>query len=192
MKIALRGYVVCLLMGAFSGAAEPAQPFTNAAAFTNRGIMMYGDRSPNGPRKTKDQSVVKFKGQYSFNLSVPLDERLEGWQVAVATSDDLLTWEKVLTMESEHPSEANGFCAPGAIVLGNRVHLFHQTYGIAESDAICHARSDDGKYYLFYQGHQDGRNSWCLSKVEIGRNGSRPFVMPRPSINDPGVPNSKA
>jgi len=54
MKVALRGYVVWLLMGTFSGAAEPAQPFTNVAAFTNRGIMMYGDRSPNGHHKTKD------------------------------------------------------------------------------------------------------------------------------------------
>ena len=177
-------------MGAFSGAAEPAQPFTNAAAFTNRGIMMYGDRSPNGPHKSKDSSVVKFKGQYFLHDLVPLGERLEGWRVAAATSDDLLTREKVLTMEPGHPSEASGFCAPGAIVLGNRVHLTHQTYGICESDAICHARSDDGKAYLFYEGHHDGRNSWYLSKVEIGRNGSRPFVMPRSSINDPGVPNS--
>jgi hypothetical protein len=186
MKIALRGYGVCLLMGAFSGAAEPAQPFTNAAAFTNRCIMMYGDRSPNWHYKSKDQSVVKFKGQYSFNLSVPLGERLEGWQVAVATSDDLLT------MDSEHPSEANGFCAPGAIVLGNWVHLSCQNHGNRENAATCHARSGDGKSYLLYQGHQDRRNFWYLSKVEIGSNGSRPFVMPRRSINDPDVTNSKA
>jgi hypothetical protein len=179
-------------MGAFSGATEPAQPFTNVAAFTNRGIMMYGDCSPNGHYKTKDQSVVNFKGQYSFSLSVPLDDRLEGWQVAVAASDDLLTCEKVLTMESEHMSDANGFCATGAIVLGNWVHLSCQNHGNRENAATCHARSDDGKSYLLYQGHQDRRNFWYLSKVEIGSNGSRPFVMPHPSINDPDVTNSKA
>jgi len=136
--------------------------------------------------------VVKLKEQYFLHYSVPLSERLEGWQVAVAASDDLLTCEKVLTMESEHMSEVNGFCATGAIVLGNRVHLSYQNHGNRENDAICHARFDDGKSYLLYQGHQNRRNFWYLSKVEIGRNGSRPFVMPRPSINDPDVTNSKA
>jgi len=349
MKTVFRVHVASLMMSAFSGAAEPAQSFTNVASFTNRGIMMYGDRSPNGHYKAKDPSVVKFKGQYFLYYSVPLGERLEGWRVAIATSDDLLTWKKVLTMEPEHPSEANGFCAPGAIVLGNRVHLFYQTYGNRENDAICHAwsedgvhftrepsnpifhphgdwtcgraidaeviaygdrllmyfasrdpsynvqllgvasaplnsdfareqwtqladhsilkpqlawekkcieaptlvqrddslvmfyagafnnepqqigtavshdgidwvrladepflsvgklgdwnssesghpgffKDDDGKSYLFYQGNQDGGNSWYLSKVEIGWNGDRPFVMPHPSVNDTDVPKDK-
>ncbi|MCX8497310.1 MAG: family 43 glycosylhydrolase [Akkermansiaceae bacterium] len=147
MKAVFRVHVACLLMGAFSGAAEPPQPFTNDASFTNRGIMMYGDRSPNGHCKTKDPSVVRFKGQYFLYYSVPMGEGLGGWRVAIATSADLLTWRKVLTMEPEHPSEANGFCAPGAIVLGNRVHLFYQTYGNREKDAICHAWSDDGVHF---------------------------------------------
>ncbi len=37
-----------------------------------------------------------------------------------------------------------GFTAPGAIVLGDRVHLFYQTYGNGPRDAICHAWSTDG------------------------------------------------
>ena len=40
--------------------------------------------------------------------------------------------------------EQNGFCAPGPIVLGGKVHLFYQTYGNGPRDAICHAWSDDG------------------------------------------------
>ena len=130
---------------------------------------------------------MKLKEQYFLHYSVPLGERLEEWRIAIATSDDLLTWEKVLTVEPEHPSEANGFCALGGILPGNWAHLFHPTYGNREKDAICHAWSDDGKNYLFYQSNQDGENSWCLSKVENGWNGSRPFIMPHFSINDPDV-----
>lgn len=40
--------------------------------------------------------------------------------------------------------ERNGLCAPGAVVLDGRVHLFYQTYGNGARDAICHAVSDDG------------------------------------------------
>jgi hypothetical protein len=47
-------------------------------------------------------------------------------------------------MQPEHASEQNGFCAPGAIVLDGKVHLFYQTYGNREKDAVCHAWSTDG------------------------------------------------
>lgn len=40
--------------------------------------------------------------------------------------------------------EQNGLCAPGAIVLDGKVHLFYQTYGNGPRDAICHAVSADG------------------------------------------------
>jgi predicted GH43/DUF377 family glycosyl hydrolase len=59
----------------------------------------------------------------------------------------LVHWEKVTTMQPEHPSEANGFCAPGALVLNGKVHLFYQTYGNRENDAICHAWSEDGVHF---------------------------------------------
>jgi len=43
---------------------------------------------------------------------------------------------------------------------------------------------DDGKSYLFYQGNKDAGKSWYLSKVEIGWNGDKPFVMQSPNIKE--------
>jgi beta-1,2-mannobiose phosphorylase / 1,2-beta-oligomannan phosphorylase len=53
-------------------------------------------------------------------------------------------WAKQGELEIAHESEKKGFCAPGAIVLKGKVHLFYQTYGNGKNDAICHAGSEDG------------------------------------------------
>jgi predicted GH43/DUF377 family glycosyl hydrolase len=121
-----------------------ASDYVNVKEYTDRGVMMYGDTSQSGPPFAKDPSVVKFNGRYLMYYSVPTFGGMQGWRIGVAASKDLLTWEKLTTLEPAHPSEANGFCAPGAIVLGGKVHLFYQTYGNREKDAICHAWSDDG------------------------------------------------
>jgi predicted GH43/DUF377 family glycosyl hydrolase len=116
----------------------------NIASYTDRGIMMFGDTSQGGLPYAKDPAVVRFDGRYFLYYSVPTGEGLQGWRIGIATSEDLVHWEKVATMEPEHPSETNGFCAPGAIVLHDKVHLFYQTYGNRENDAICHAWSTNG------------------------------------------------
>ncbi len=121
-----------------------AADYVNVKEYTDRGIMMYGDTSQGGPPFAKDPSVVKFNGRYLMYYSVPTFGGMQGWRIGVAASQDLLTWVKLTTLEPAHPSEANGFCAPGAIVLGGKVHLFYQTYGNREKDAICHAWSNDG------------------------------------------------
>lgn len=36
----------------------------------------------------------------------------------------------------------------GAIVLGEQVHLFYQTYGNGPLDALCHAVSEDGLHFF--------------------------------------------
>jgi len=54
------------------------------------------------------------------------------------------SWEKIGEILPEQQPERNGLCAPDAIVLDGRVHLFYQTYGNGRKDAICHAVSDDG------------------------------------------------
>ena len=41
-----------------------------------------------------------------------------------------------------------GICAPGAMVYEGKVHLFYQTYGRFERDAICHAWSEDGIHFV--------------------------------------------
>ena len=119
----------------------------NLASYTARRVMMFGDTSQCGVPYAKDPAVVKFGGRYFLYYSVPTGEGLQGWRIGIATSEDLVHWEKVATMQPEHPSEANGFCAPGALVLNGKVHLFYQTYGNRENDAICHAWSEDGVHF---------------------------------------------
>ena len=67
-----------------------------------------------------------------------------GWAIGIARSSDLDSWEKIGEILPEQEPERNGLCAPGAIVLDGRVHLFYQTYGNGPKDAICHAVSEDG------------------------------------------------
>ena len=123
----------------------------NVKSFNDRGVMMFGDNSQGGRPFAKDPAVVKFKGRYFLYYSVPTGQAkqgtLQGWRVGIATSRDLVRWQKVTTMQPQHPSEKNGFCAPAAIVLDGKVHLFYQTYGNREKDAICHAWSSDGIHF---------------------------------------------
>ena len=105
--------------------------------------MMYADTSRGKPF-SKDPAVVRFNDQYFMYYSVPPGNGIKGWRIGIATSKDLLLWEKQGEMKIKQKSEKNGFCAPGAIVLNDQIHLFYQTYGNWENDAICHAWSDNG------------------------------------------------
>lgn len=115
----------------------------NVEAFVRKGVMMFADVSRGRPF-AKDPAVVRFKDRYFLYYSVPPGKDVEGWRIGVATSDDLVVWQKQGELKVAHENEKKGFCAPGAIVLKGRVHLFYQTYGNREKDAICHAWSDDG------------------------------------------------
>ena len=113
-------------------------------------MMMFADSSRGKPF-SKDPAVVELGGQYFLYYSVPpfKDGRDDdGWRMGVATSQDLDAWEKVSELAPLSPCDAKGLCAPGAIVLGDRVHLFYQTYGNGADDAICHATSDDGITFI--------------------------------------------
>jgi predicted GH43/DUF377 family glycosyl hydrolase len=107
--------------------------------------MYYAD-AVSGRPFSKDPAVVRFQDRYWLYYSLPpYPGKLgEGWSIGVATSRNLVDWQKAGELQAEGPVEAKGFCAPGAIVLGGKVHLFYQTYGNARQDAICHAWSDDG------------------------------------------------
>lgn len=109
--------------------------------------MRFGDSSRRGVPFAKDPSVVHFRGRYLMYYSIPAhgDGRAnDGWAMGVAESMDLLGWRKVGEITPQQPYEAQGICAGGAVVLDGRLHLFYQTYGNRERDAICHAVSDDG------------------------------------------------
>lgn len=106
-------------------------------------IMHWADRSRGRPF-SKDPSVVRFKDRYLMYFSIPPKRVGDGWGQAVAASDDLSAWTTLGEIEPCGDAESKGICAGGAIVLGDRVHLFYQTHGNGRDAAICHATSTDG------------------------------------------------
>ena len=113
--------------------------------------MMYFADNSRGKSYAKDPAVVHFGGRYLMYYSVPpwWDGRPnDGWIIGVAESSDLDNWTKITDLPRFTELEKNGFCAPGAIVLNGKVHLFYQTYGNGAKDAICHAVSDDGIHFI--------------------------------------------
>lgn len=137
--------VGCLLLYLLSAtrssrAAESIEP-----------AMKWADETRLGVPHAKDPSVVKFGGRYLMYCSLPpYDAKLapkdapRGWSIGIAESRDLDHWTKVGELHPAQDCDRNGLCAPGAIVLGGKVHLFYQTYGNGPKDAICHAVSRDG------------------------------------------------
>jgi len=111
--------------------------------------MHFADTSKGRPF-SKDPAVVRFKGRYYlyYSIFIPSEGGGKGrWGIGIAESSDLENWSRSGEIRPEQPYEANGFCAPGAIVRGGQIHLFYQTYGNGAKDAICHAISDDGLHF---------------------------------------------
>ncbi|MCG8307569.1 MAG: family 43 glycosylhydrolase [Cytophagales bacterium] len=108
--------------------------------------MLYRDISRRGRPYAKDPSVVYFNEQYLMYYSIPPGdkENQNGWHIGVASSSNLKDWEKTGEILPEAPYEKKGLCAPEVVVIDNEIHLFYQTYGNREKDAICHAVSADG------------------------------------------------
>lgn len=125
----------------FSGTISFAEDAVNMKSFTDKGVMMFGDTTRGEKPFAKDPSVKKFNGKYFLYYSI---RGKVGWWIGIATSKDLVTWEKVGVLNPEQPSESKSICAPGAVVIGDKIHLFYQTYGKGTKDAICHAWSTDG------------------------------------------------
>ncbi len=96
-------------------------------------------------RFAKDPAVVFFHGRYYlyFSAMIPGDKRL---RIGIATSPDGENWTYETLLPLDHPCEGeqNGHGAPAAIVIDDKIHLFYQTYGNWQTDAICHATSPDG------------------------------------------------
>lgn len=113
--------------------------------------MMYSDTSRVGVPYSKDPHVVNFKGRYLMYYSIPPTHwnDMEGWNIGIAESHDLVNWQKVgeITPQEGLDYEEKGLCAPCALVVKGKVHLFYQTYGNRERDAICHAVSKDGLHF---------------------------------------------
>lgn len=110
--------------------------------------MMFGDTSRRGVPFSKDPHVISFNGKYLMYFSIPPfsdpANPIQGWNIGIAASTDLINWEKTGEITPAGDYESKGLCAPCALVIGNKVHLFYQTYGNGKNDAICHAVSEDG------------------------------------------------
>lgn len=94
----------------------------------------------------KDPAVVYFQGRYLLYYSIRYDDGRIG--IGIAASTDMEDWQPLGEIPQDTPCERNGIAAPGAIVLDGQVHLFYQTYGNWEKDAICHAVSEDGLHFI--------------------------------------------
>jgi hypothetical protein len=117
--------------------------------------MKWADSTHLGRPYSKDPSVIEFGGRHLMYFSLPpFDAKSApahapgGWSIGIAESRDLKSWTKIAELWPEQECEKKGLCAPGAIVIGGRVHLFYQTYGNGPKDAICHAVSEDGVKFI--------------------------------------------
>jgi sucrose-6-phosphate hydrolase SacC (GH32 family) len=114
----------------------------------SRPDMLFGDTSRTGSPFSKDPHVIYFEGRYLMYYSIQpyIDKSnpVKGWGIGIAESKDLVKWEKVGEITPAADYESKGLCAPCALVIDGKVHLFYQTYGNGKNDAICHASSVDG------------------------------------------------
>lgn len=131
--------------------------------------MLFTDVSGTKKKFAKDPAVVHWQGRYYLYYSVFLPDGVgkEVLGIGIAASDDMEHWKKLGNFPLTQPCEKNGVGAPGAIVLGEKIHLFYQTYGNGEKDAICHAWSEDGRTF-----EKDDTNpvfspsdTWCCGRA---------------------------
>ena len=111
-------------------------------------MMMFGDTSRRGVPFSKDPHVIYFQNRYLMYYSIPSysdqTNPIKGWGIGIAESRDLVNWSKIGEIIPQAEYESKGLCAPCALVIEDKVHLFYQTYGNRENDAICHAFSQNG------------------------------------------------
>jgi predicted GH43/DUF377 family glycosyl hydrolase len=149
-----------MLMGLCLLSAIPNCIAQTQPAISTKPVMKWADSTRLGRPYAKDPSVIQFGGRYLMYFSLPpFDSKLApgnapaGWSIGIAESHDLKSWTKIAELWPEQDCEKKGICAPGAIVIDGKVHLFYATYGNWEKDAICHAMSEDGVTFV-----RDGSN----------------------------------
>ncbi len=130
--------------------------------------MMYGDTSRRGSPFSKDPHVIRFQDKYLMYYTIPphsdKTNPVKGYGIGIAESMDLQNWTKIGEIAPEDEYEKKGLCAPCALVIRDTVHIFYQTYGNKEKDAICHAQSNNG--------------------IDFIRNPSNPVFRPHGSWNN--------
>ena len=113
--------------------------------------MLYSDHHGIYERFAKDPAVIRIGDTYllyhSSWIAGETPEPKKRLTIGIATSEDMERWEFVGFVPLEQECERKGIGAPAAYVEDGVVHLFYQTYGNRERDAICHATSRDGIHF---------------------------------------------
>ena len=113
----------------------------------------------------KDPAVVRFHDRYYLYFSQRYNDYRFG--IGIAVSDDLDNWTVCGEVPLEMPYEQHGIAAPGTIVLDGCVHLFYQSYGNGQRDAICHAFSADGLHFAKNPENPvyAPKATWCIGRA---------------------------
>lgn len=117
----------------------------------------------------KDPAVIRFHGEYFLYYTALAETDKEGFFICVgiARSADGENWTLAGYVPTDEPYEQKGVGAPAAIVLDGQVHLFYQTYGGMQNDALCHAVSDDGVNFRKNPENPVFRphDTWCCGRA---------------------------
>lgn len=130
--------------------------------------MYFTERNGSREAYSKDPAVVKFRGRYFLYFSsYYADGGIERLGIGIAESTDLEHWTCKGHIPYTQECEKNGIGAPAAIELGGKLHLFYQSYGNWEHDAICHAVSNDGITFEKDETNPVFRpsNDWCVGRA---------------------------
>ncbi|MEN6307618.1 MAG: family 43 glycosylhydrolase [Anaerohalosphaeraceae bacterium] len=144
-------YIAIIMISAFCVRAEiiPATRNSEIKSLV-RPQMYFADETQKGKPFAKDPDVVQWKGKYlMYYTTGPYNDGRpeDGYCIGIAESRDLISWTKTADFVRDKDYEKKGACAPCAVILKGKVHLFYQTYGNGPKDAICHAWSDDGLHF---------------------------------------------
>jgi beta-xylosidase len=130
--------------------------------------MLFTNSTGSSKNYAKDPGVIKFKGKYFLYHSIAYKQtEFFSLRLSIAESTDLETWKVVGDIPLTQECEKKGTGAPAAIVLNGKAHLFYQTYGNWERDAICHATSDDGLHFTPDPGNPIFKptDDWCKGRA---------------------------
>ena len=131
--------------------------------------MLFTEKNGSREAYAKDPAVIRWKDgkYYLYFSSYYADGGRERLGIGIAVSDDMEHWTSVRHIPYTQPCEQNGIGAPAAIVLGDAIHLFYQSYGNQARDAICHATSTDGVHFEKDPTNPVFRPSedWCVGRA---------------------------
>ncbi len=133
--------------------------------------MLYSDSHGTKEGFAKDPAVIRLGDTYylyhSSFIAGKTPEEKDRLIIGIATSKDMEHWTFVDFVPLEQECEERGIGAPAAYLENGIVHLFYQTYGNREKDAICHATSTDGIHFVKDSTNPifAPTNDWCCGRA---------------------------